>query len=106
MEKISYLNVVEFREGWNDMGNWEAVWKEGKDEKNCFIKGSVSFKDCQNSLLISEDPNRELAALGLKDLVVVFTSDAVLVTNKDSCNEVGEIVLDLNKKEKTKEKHL
>ena len=58
-----------------DVGSWESVWKESKkDQNNNFVRGNIISKDSNNCYLRGE--NRLIVAMGLKDLIVVETSDA------------------------------
>lgn len=83
--------VVPLNVGWSDLGAWTTLWEEGaKDANGNMIQGDVyAGPSMKNSLLISQ--SRMLAAVGLEDIVVVETADAVLVAHKDS----GQFVKDL-----------
>ena len=77
--------------GWSDVGEWSAVWEEGEqDSQGNVIRGDVYAQSMRNSLLIGE--HRLLSAVGLEDVIVVETADAVLVAHKDSVQDVKELV--------------
>jgi mannose-1-phosphate guanylyltransferase/mannose-6-phosphate isomerase len=95
MEKTDKGVMVPFDAGWNDLGSWAAMWDCGrKDENSNVCKGDVVAIDTKNSLVISE--NRLVAAVGLKDAVIVETSDAVLVTDRMRSQDVKLAVKALN----------
>ncbi len=77
--------------GWSDVGSWSALWEEAsRDVEGNLIQGDVYARSMQDALLIAK--HRMLAAVGLKDVIVVETADAVLVAHKDRVQEVKEIV--------------
>ena len=83
--------VVPFDAGWSDVGAWDAVWEvSDKDQHGNSIRGDVLAEDTRNSLLISD--GRLLACLGLDDVIVVETPDAVLVTNKANTSNIKRII--------------
>jgi mannose-1-phosphate guanylyltransferase len=91
MERADQVLMLEGDFGWNDLGSWEAVYQlEEKDEwANC-LKGSVLVLDSQGCLVYS--PQKKVALLGLKDLIVVDTPDALLVCPRERAQEVKKIV--------------
>ena len=77
--------------GWSDVGAWTAVWEMGsRDADGNRTQGDVVLQDTKNSLLLSR--RRLLAGLGLEDIVVVETADAVLVAHRDRVQEVRQVV--------------
>ncbi len=97
LEKTKKAYVLPLNCGWDDIGNWESLWNiSNKDLDGNSIKGKVLAKQTQTSLLRSE--NKLLVCLGLKDLLVIDTKDAVLVANKNFSQEIKDIVSILNKK--------
>lgn len=97
MEKTDNGTVVRLNAGWSDIGNWESVWENStKDNKRNSIKGNVLLMESHGCYLRSE--KRLLVGLGLKDLIVIETDDAVLVINKKSTQKVKYIVEDLERK--------
>jgi len=84
--------VFEYRSDWSDLGTWTAIAdKLSSDIKNNVIKGDVLTEDVSNSIVISD--GRLLAAVGLDNVVIVETPDAILVTSKEKINDVGKLVL-------------
>jgi mannose-1-phosphate guanylyltransferase/mannose-6-phosphate isomerase len=74
--------VVRLGAGWCDVGAWDALWGiEAKDADGNVIHGDVHAADTRNALLIAQ--HRLLACVGLDDVVVVETPDAVMVARKD-----------------------
>lgn len=96
MEKTDQAMVIPLDAGWNDVGSWSALWEVAtKDEAGNAIKGDVLTYDVINSYLHSE--KKLVAAVGIKNLVVVETDDALMVAPKDRVQEVKEIVSQLKK---------
>ena len=96
MEKTDKAMVIPLDAGWNDVGSWSALWDvTKKDEAGNAIKGDVLTYDTSNSYLHSE--KKLIAAVGIKNMVVVETDDAVMVAHKDRVQEVKEIVTQLKK---------
>ena len=83
--------VIPLSAGWSDVGAWDALWKvlPKCDEGNAW-RGDVLLEGCSNTLAISE--SRLVACVGLSDLVVVETDDAVLVAHHDATQDVKKIV--------------
>ena len=91
MEHTERAAVIPVEIGWNDVGSWSALWDIGsKDGADNVVSGDVSIFDAQNSYVRSEGPL--VTALGIEDLVIVATEDAVLVTPKDRSQDVKTIV--------------
>ncbi len=96
MEKTTNAVVVEADFGWNDIGSWRALWEVAqKDEHGNVISGDVLLEDVENCLIRSEDTL--VAAIGLRDTLVVETADAVLVAPMDRSQDVKKIVDKLKK---------
>jgi mannose-1-phosphate guanylyltransferase/mannose-6-phosphate isomerase len=94
MEKISGAMVVRLDAGWSDVGAWDALWAiEAKDADGNVIHGDVHAAGTKNALLVSQ--HRLLACVGLEDVVVIETPDAVMVAKKDKAQQVGAIVASL-----------
>ena len=91
MEQTNLAAVVPVDMGWNDVGSWAALWEvQGKDTDGNSIRGDVIIDAVQDSLIRAE--SRVVAAVGIKDMVIVETPDAVLVAHKDSAQVVKKIV--------------
>ena len=91
MEKTSHAKVLPLDVGWNDVGSWSALWSVVEQDGNGNAhRGDVLARDCRNTLAISD--KRLVALIGLDDVVVVDTDDAVLVAHKDRVQEVKDIV--------------
>ena len=89
------LAMVPLEAGWNDLGSWDAVWQVGKaDAQGNVIQGDALVLDTKNSLVCAS--TRLVTLLGVHDLVVVETADAVLVTSRDQAQNVKAIVSQLD----------
>lgn len=94
MEKTASAAVVPVSMGWSDVGSWTALWEiSPRDGDGNSRWGDVIALDSRNSLLRSEGP--AIAALGLDDMVVVATRDAVLVAPKERAQDVKKVVDEL-----------
>ncbi|MFL6959307.1 mannose-1-phosphate guanylyltransferase/mannose-6-phosphate isomerase [Nocardiopsis yanglingensis] len=90
MEKTVDAAVVPLDAEWNDVGSWSALWEvSDKDADGNACHGDVIALDCKNSYAYG---NRLIAMVGLQDIVVVETDDAVFVGHKDRVQDVKEIV--------------
>ena len=86
--------VIPFSAGWSDVGAWDSLWQIlPKDNKGNVSRGDVLLHDCHGSLVMAE--NRLVACVGVEDMVVVETPDAVLVAHKDKTQDVKKIVASL-----------
>lgn len=96
MEKTDSAVMVPLAAGWSDVGTWSSLWQVlDKDENGNATKGDVIAVGTNNSLLLSE--HGLLTCLGVDDLVVVQTKDAVMVAPKDRVQDVKKLVDELNK---------
>ncbi len=92
MERTERAAVVPVDLGWSDVGSWSAVWDVmNHDADGNASTGSVVFHDSRNSLVRSEDAILT-AVVGLEDIIVVATPDAVLVTSRDKAEQVKGLV--------------
>jgi mannose-1-phosphate guanylyltransferase/mannose-6-phosphate isomerase len=83
--------VVPLDAGWSDVGAWEAVWATSpKDEQGNVVRGNVVLEDTRDSLVQAE--SRLVAVLGVENLVVAETADAVLVARKDATADLKRLV--------------
>ncbi|MBA5607602.1 mannose-1-phosphate guanylyltransferase/mannose-6-phosphate isomerase [Duganella sp. FT3S] len=91
MEHTRHAVVVPASIGWSDVGSWSALWEvQQSDENGNVVRGDVYLDDVAGSLVRAE--SRIVAVVGVQDLVVVETADAVLVTHKDQVQRVKQIV--------------
>jgi mannose-1-phosphate guanylyltransferase/mannose-6-phosphate isomerase len=96
MEKTDRAAVLPIDVGWNDVGSWSALWSVVEQDGNGNAhRGDVIARDCRNTLAISD--KRLVALIGLSDVVVIDTDDAMLVAHKDRVQEVKDIVASLKK---------
>lgn len=91
MEKTKRSLVLPVNVGWSDVGSWKALWSvSARDSADNHVRGDVVAVDTSGSLLISE--GRLLATVGVHDLMVIETADAVLVAQRDHAQDVKRIV--------------
>ena len=94
MERTNRANVVPLDAGWSDVGSWSALWDVSKKDVNGnAIKGDVLMSNTRNSHIYSE--NKLVATVGVENLVIVETDDAILVTHRDESQNVKAVVSQL-----------
>ena len=104
MEHTRDAAVVPADIGWNDVGSWSALWEvQAKDAQGNAQRGDVYLDGVKNSLVRAE--SRIVAVVGVEDLVVVETQDAVLVAHKDQVQRVKQVVDHLKSKARTEHLH-
>jgi mannose-1-phosphate guanylyltransferase/mannose-6-phosphate isomerase len=94
MEKTDKAALVPMDAGWDDVGAWTYLSKLPKDARGNYAHGDVMIEDSENILAHAE--HRLVAALGVENLVIVETQDAVLVAHRDKTQQVKAIVARLN----------
>ena len=102
MEHTDRAMVVEADIGWTDLGSWPAVYDfqcSGNSVDENVVQGDVYLDDVRGSLVRAE--SRFVAAIGLQDVMIVETKDAVLVAHKSQGQAVKKIVSDLRKNRRT-----
>ena len=96
MEHAPNLSVMPYGGYWSDMGDWQAVWREGEaDSFGVVTHGPSTALDCNNTLLLATSETQELVAMGLKDIIAVAMPDAVLLAHKDRAQDVKTAVVKL-----------
>jgi mannose-1-phosphate guanylyltransferase/mannose-6-phosphate isomerase len=104
MERTANAVVVPADIGWSDVGSWSALWEvQQHDENGNAHRGDVYLDGVKNSLVRAE--SRIVAVVGLEDVVVVETNDAVLVAHKSQVQRVKQVVDHLKLKERTEHLH-
>lgn len=82
--------VVPMDVAWSDVGAWSALWEVNEPDSNGnVVSGDTCTINCTNSLIKAE--SRLVAAVGIKDMVIAETADAVLVAHKDSSQDVKKV---------------
>jgi mannose-1-phosphate guanylyltransferase/mannose-6-phosphate isomerase len=91
MEKSNNVSVMPLDAEWSDVGCWNSVWNiSKKDNNNNVIRGNVISEDSENCYIRAE--SRLVSLLGVNDLIVIETSDALMVAKKDKAQDVKKIV--------------
>lgn len=92
MEQTEDATMVPLNAGWNDVGSWASLWEtaESKDPDNNVIIGDAILEDVQNSYINSEQ--RLISVIGLDNVAVVETKDAVMVAHKDKVQSIKNVV--------------
>jgi mannose-1-phosphate guanylyltransferase/mannose-6-phosphate isomerase len=104
MEHTADAIVVPADMGWSDVGSWSALWEVQQGDADGNVqRGDVYLDGVSNSLVRAE--SRIVAVLGVKDLVIVETNDAVLIAHKDHVQRVKQVVDHLKLNERTEHLH-
>ena len=91
MEHTKDAVVVPLDAGWSDIGSWSAIWDiSDKGDNGNVAKGDTLLDDTNNSFVQAE--HRLVATVGVEDLIIIETKDAVLVAHKDKVQNVKQIV--------------
>lgn len=85
------IKMVELDAGWNDLGSWDAVWQVGNQDENQNVTyGDTLLENTKNSLVYAD--HKLVSVVGLDNIVVIETSDAILVIDRNQSQEVKMIV--------------
>lgn len=100
LEHTERAAVLPVTYSWTDLGSWKALWEVGqKDADGNVVRGDVCLDGVRDSYIMSD--RRIVAAIGVKDLIIVDTPDAVLVSHKDEVQRVRQVVEDLRSRKRT-----
>ncbi len=92
MERSRDVSVVPVDMGWSDVGSWDALWRvTTPDSDGNVVRGAGALIDCRDSLVRNEG-GPFVAALGLEDMVVVATADAILIAPRQRAEEIRSVV--------------
>ena len=92
MERTSRAAVVAADFGWSDIGSWDAVWANSEqDGSGNVTRGATAVRDAQN-VLVHSDPGMLTTVIGVDDVAVIATGDAVLVVSRDRAEDVKQLV--------------
>jgi mannose-1-phosphate guanylyltransferase/mannose-6-phosphate isomerase len=99
-----HVKMVELDAGWNDLGAWDAVWQVGKqDQDGNVTSGDALLSNTKNSLVHAS--SRLVSAVGVENLIIVETADAILVADRKNSQDVKSIVNQLEQQQR-EEKNL
>ncbi|MBO1255509.1 mannose-1-phosphate guanylyltransferase/mannose-6-phosphate isomerase [Alteromonas sp. 5E99-2] len=95
MEKTDKAAMVPLDAGWSDVGSWSSLWEtaENKDENDNVVIGDAILEGVSGSYINSEE--RLISVIGLDNIVVVETKDAVMVAHKDKVQDIKAVVTKL-----------
>jgi mannose-1-phosphate guanylyltransferase len=97
MEKARGVLMAEGDFGWSDVGSWASlaeIWP--KDNSGNALRGEALFLDSRNCLVYS--PHRQSAVVGLRDVIIIDTEDALLVCSQKADQRVKEVIEELKKR--------
>jgi len=99
MEKSNNTVVVPLDAGWSDVGSWSALYDIGeKDNNNNVVQGDVYTEETKNTYISAN--SHMVAAIGVQDLIIVDTPNAVLISSRDKTHKVKKIVEQLQKQDR------
>ena len=91
IEKTKLGTVLPLNAGWSDVGSWKSLWDISKKTTDGnYINGRVIAEKSKNCYFKSEQ--RLIVGIGIENLIVVDTNDAILVANRDQSQKIGNIV--------------
>lgn len=94
LEKTSSSKVILLNSYWNDIGDWNALWEGSpKDQQGNSLSGAAKQIDSHNTLIHAS--HRLVTALGVEDLIIVETPDAILVADRKQAQHVKHLVQEL-----------
>jgi len=97
------IRVIPLNAGWNDLGTWDAVWEAGeKDQNGNLIQGDALVEASENNLIHSS--HRLISAVGVNNLVIIETADALMVADRSQSQFVKKIVSQLS--DQAREEHI
>ncbi len=100
MEKTDQGIVIPLDAGWNDIGSWSALWDiTDKDDQGNAVSGDVIALDTENSFLLSQ--SKLVVTVGIDNIVVIDTDDAVMIAAKDRVQDVKLVVDQLKDKQRS-----
>ena len=98
MEKTDLGTIIPLNVGWSDIGSWKSLWGVSKKNENGnYINGRIISEKSKNCYFKSEQ--RLIIGLGIENLIVVDTNDAILVANKEHSQNIGSIIKNLDSSE-------
>ena len=98
MEKTKLGTVLPLNVGWSDIGSWKSLWDiSQKNKDGNYINGRIIAEKSRNCYLESEQ--RLIVGIGIENLIVVDTNDAILVANRDQSQNIGNIIKSLCSKD-------
>ena len=106
MERTKAAAMLPIDVGWNDVGSWSSLWDVAKrDTDGNYVHGDAILEDTNNCYIHSE--KALVSTIGVKDLIVVDTPDAILVADKSKTQDVSKVVERLSRSNrKEREQHL
>ena len=104
MEKTRHAMVLPIDVGWSDVGSWSALWQVAEqDNEGNVHRGDVMAENCRNTFVWSQ--SRLVSTLGLENMIVVDTDDALLVAHQDHVQDVKKIVARLKSDSRSQAVH-
>jgi len=99
MEHTDSARVVPLDAGWSDIGSWSSLWEVcDKDKNGNTLSGDIIADDTRSSYILAE--NKLVTTIGVADLIIVDTKDALLVAHKDKSEDVKKIVDELKRRDR------
>jgi len=104
MENTDKAKMVLLDVGWNDVGSWSALWGVSKKDSNGnAVNGDILLDQTKNSYIYSE--NKLVSVIGVENLIIVETDDAVMVASREHAQDVKKIVARLKQQQRTQVTH-
>lgn len=102
MEKATAVNVIPAEFGWNDVGSWDALTEVfPTDDDGNVIRADHLSIDTENCVISSTSAGRLIATIGVSDLIIVDTGDALMICHRDRAQDVKKLVEELKRQGRT-----
>ena len=95
MEKAEQVAVIPARDlQWNDVGSWDSLFDvlANDPQGNIIVDGEHLLVDTQNTLIISGAPDKLVATIGVNNLIVIDTGNALLICSREKAQQVRQVV--------------
>jgi mannose-1-phosphate guanylyltransferase len=99
VEKSANVAAVRAGFSWNDVGSWDGLWQTLRDGSGNALSGNVVAMDSRQVLARGEE--RLMVLLGVEDLIVVDTPDALLIANRERTQDVKRVIAELRRRKLT-----
>lgn len=99
MEKANCVHAIRLQCRWLDMGAFTSLadFVEADDNNNIIVAGARELLDCSDSIIVTEDPDHLIAAVGVKNVIIAHTSDATLVCDISQSHRLKELLAQIKK---------
>ena len=105
MEKAKNIAMIKTSDlGWNDVGSWESLFEffPPDENGNILLKGNMELLETENSILNTYNPEKLITGIGVKNMIIIDTEDALLVCSRKDAQKVKDLVNFLKQKKQSR----